>query len=424
MSGTSVDGIDAALTEVSGTGYRIKATLVKGVTYPYPNKVRSRILALCDQAPITLAELADLDDAIAQHFIQAIYALEIDLSTVDLIGSHGQTLHHRPPSQSASQSISRSASQSNHKSSYKPSQLGHTLQLGRGDLIAQVTKCPTVSNFRVADIALGGQGAPLVPITDACLLSQPDHDLAVQNIGGIGNVTYLPPWNLAAKNLASEDMAPEDETSKNEKCAAQRPEPSDLNPPTGVIGWDTGPGNALIDWAVTKLSDGLKTYDKNGSWAAQGEPHQDLIDRWLEDPFFQAAPPKSTGRERFGDRYAEQCWQMAQSHGLSAEDFLATLTDFTAATIELSYRQFLPKIPAKTLIGGGGSRNQSLMKCLQRRLPESQVASTDDYRLNADYKEAIAFAILAYWRWHKVPGNLPSVTGASRPCLLGELWRP
>jgi anhydro-N-acetylmuramic acid kinase len=381
MSGTSVDGIDVALTEISGEGYRVKANLLKGTTYPYPDEVRSHILALCNHAPITLAELADLDDAIAQQFIQAIQALDIDLTTVDLIGSHGQTLHHRPPQ------LGRLSNR-----------LGHTLQLGRGDLIAWATGCPTVSNFRVADIALGGQGAPLVPITDACLLSQPDHDLAIQNIGGIGNVTYLPPWN---------------------QTAAQS-----LTLPTGVIGWDTGPGNALIDWAVTQLSDGLNTYDKNGDWAAQGKPHQPLIDRWLQDPFFQAAPPKSTGRERFGASYAAQCWRAAQSNNLSDEDFLATLSDFTAATIELSYRQFLPQIPAEVLIGGGGSRNRYLMARLQHRLPEAKVASTDERQLDADYKEAIAFAILAYWRWHNIPGNLPSVTGASRPCLLGELWQP
>ncbi len=389
MSGTSVDGIDAALTEISGAGYRVRANLIKGITYPYPDELRSRILSLCNQAALTLAELADLDDAIAQHFLQAIDALDVDLTTVDLIGSHGQTLHHRPP---------------------QAGKLGHTLQLGRGDLIAWVTGCPTVSNFRVADIALGGQGAPLVPITDACLLSQLNHDLAVQNIGGIGNVTYLPPWTRTL-----------DDPESN---SGQSDDNGNLAPPTGVVGWDTGPGNALIDWAVAKLSDGSKTYDQNGDWAAQGQPHQGLIDRWLQDPFFQAAPPKSTGRELFGASYAEQCWQLAQSRHLSDQDFLATLTDFTAATIELSYRQFLPHLPTEVLVGGGGSRNRYLMARLQHRLPESKVASTDERQLNADYKEAIAFAILAYWRWHNIPGNLPSVTGASRSCLLGELWLP
>ena len=377
MSGTSVDGIDAALVEVSGERYAVEAQLVKGATYPYAEEVRSQILALCDDQPISLSALAALDDEIARHFVLAIESLDIDLSTVDLIGSHGQTLHHRPPAIAPHQ------------------RLGHTLQLGRGDLIARATGCLTASNFRVADIALGGQGAPLVPIVDACLLSQRDRDIAVQNIGGIGNVTYLPPWDRSQGDR-----------------------------PPDIKGWDTGPGNALIDWAVSHLSNGRKTYDQNGEWAAAGIPSQSLIDRWLVHPFFQTPPPKSTGRELFGAAYAQARYQEAQQADLSKADFLATLTDFTAATIELSYRQFLPHLPSEVLIGGGGGRNAYLMQRLQQRLPETQVASTAAKNLDADYKEAIAFAILAYWRIHNVPGNLPSVTGASRPCLMGELWQP
>ncbi|MEL7071391.1 MAG: anhydro-N-acetylmuramic acid kinase [Cyanobacteria bacterium J06581_3] len=378
MSGTSVDGIDAALTEVSGEGYGVEARLLKGVTHAYPKALRSQILAVCAHEPITLTALAELDDAIAQEFIQAVKALDIDLATIDLIGSHGQTLYHRPP-------LNQSRN------------LGYTQQLGRGELIAQATQRPTVSNFRVADIALGGQGAPLVPIIDACLLSDSAQHRAVQNIGGIGNVTYLPPWDKAKAPAAI---------------------------PTAVKGWDTGPGNALIDWAVTSLSEGKQTYDKNGEWAAQGNPHQSLIEKWLQHPFFKATPPKSTGRELFGADYAHQRWQEAKTHQLSDADFLATLTDFTAASIALSYRQFLPQVPEEVLIGGGGNHNRYLMDRLQRRLPSSRIVSTETQQLDADYKEAIAFAILAYWRWHNIPGNLPSVTGASRPCLLGEIWLP
>ncbi len=378
MSGTSVDGIDVALTEVLGEGYAISAELIEGVTYPYSDDVRSQILSICANEPITLAALAKLDDAIAHHFLAAIQALKTDLAGVELIGSHGQTLYHRPP---------------------ENNRLGYTIQLGRGELIARATGCPTVSNFRPADIALGGQGAPLVPIVDACLLSQPQHALAVQNIGGIGNVTYLPPWDKQGL------------------------------PPADIIGWDTGPGNALIDWAVTQLSMTQqameqKTYDVDGEWAAQGTPYQPLIDRWLQQPFFKTAPPKSTGRELFGADYAARCWQDAQHYQLSEADFIATLTDFTAATIELSYRQFLTSIPAEILVGGGGGRNLYLMQRLRQRLPSAKVNTTNEHQLDSDYKEAIAFAVLAYWHWHKVPGNLTSVTGADRPCLLGQLWRP
>ncbi|MEO1623197.1 MAG: anhydro-N-acetylmuramic acid kinase, partial [Cyanobacteria bacterium J06632_3] len=223
---------------------------------------------------------------------------------------------------------------------------------------------------------------------------------------GIGNVTYLPPWD------------------KRTQADSEQNSPGPYLPPQNIKGWDTGPGNALIDWAVSHLSDGQKTYDANGDWAAQGSPHQDLIQQWLKQAFFQLAPPKSTGRESFGADYAQQRWQEAKVHDLTPADFLATLTDFTAATIELNYRQFLPKLPTEVLIGGGGSRNQYLMNRLQHRLPEATVCSTATQQLDADYKEAIAFAILAYWRWHNIPGNLPSVTGASRPCLLGEIWQP
>ncbi len=382
MSGTSVDGIDAALTEVTGEGYAIKATLIRGITYPYPDEVRSQTLAICANNPVTLMDLAALDDAIAHHFIRAVRALNADSTDVDLIGSHGQTLYHRPP---------------------VANQLGYTQQLGRGDLIAQATGITTVSNFRAADIALGGQGAPLVPMTDACLLSQPAHAVAVQNIGGIGNVTYLPAWDTTA--------------------AAAEPK-SALVAPNNIRGWDTGPGNALIDWTVAQLSNGEQSYDKNGEWAAQGKPDLSLIGQWLQHSFFHAPPPKSTGRELFGAAYAEDCLRTAKSQGLTSEDLLATLTDFTAATIELSYRQFLTALPKEILIGGGGSRNQYLMNCLQQRLPECRVQPTDTKHIDADYKEAIAFAVLAYWRWHGIPGNLPSVTGAARPCLLGEIWTP
>jgi anhydro-N-acetylmuramic acid kinase len=413
MSGTSVDGIDVALTNISGQGYQIEAALLKGITHPYPAELRSHILALCANEPLSFAAMAELDDAIAHHFVQAIQALDVDLADVDLIGSHGQTLHHRPP---------------------QPNRLGHTLQLGRGDLIAHLTGCPTISNFRVADIALGGQGAPLVPIIDACLLSQPHQDLAVQNIGGIGNVTYLPPWDRRSKSDPQHRSQPETVplanpskplvNTANPSANPSANEPT-YRPPVGIKGWDTGPGNALIDWAVTTLSQGRQTYDDNGRWAAQGNANQALIEQWLnEDPFFQISPPKSTGREHFSTAYAERCWQTAQALQLTEADFIATLTDFTAASIELNYRQFLPQVPAEILVGGGGSRNQYLMARLQQRLPESKVVSTDERALNADYKEAIAFAILAYWRWHQVPGNLPSVTGASRACLLGEIWLP
>lgn len=367
MSGTSVDGIDAALVEVTGIGYGVQINLLATHTADYPTAMRDRILAVCGGGPLAMADIASMDDEIAIAFAHTAN----QLGQADLIASHGQTIYHRPPT---------------------PNHMGYSWQLGRGELIAALTQTPTVSNFRNADIAAGGQGAPLVSPVDASLLSHPKHYRCVQNIGGIGNLTYLPPWDKTG------------------------------NPPSGIVGWDTGPGNALIDWAVHTFSNGELTYDHNGNWAAQGTPDQTLIDQWLTQPFFQQPPPKSTGRELFGADYGQRCWQTAQALDLSQADFLATLTAFTAATIAESYRQ-LPCLPDEVLLCGGGSRNGYLRSQLQTRLSGIKILTTDDAGLDSSFKEAIAFAILGYWRWHDHPGNLLTVTGANYPCQLGHIYK-
>jgi len=377
ISGTSIDGIDAALVEISGSGDDLQADLLAGETYSYPEALRSQIVAVCGGAPLTIAQLADLDDAIGQQFAQAALTIQQGYPSADLIGSHGQTVFHRSPSRQGDRLA-----------------LGYSLQLGRGETIAHSTQILTISNFRVADIAAGGQGAPLVPPVDVALLSHPQHDRCVQNIGGIGNVAFLPANHQS--NL-----------------------PAKLHLPT--LGWDTGPGNLLLDLAVQQLSDSKQRYDEHGAWAARGTPHLDLIDRWLQQDFFQQPPPKSTGRELFGQDYLERCFQDFQQVSDSPEDFLATLTDFTAASIVHSYETFLPKLPDQVLLCGGGSKNQCLKQRLQIRLREIPVLTTDEVGLSADYKEAIAFAVLAYWRHQGIPGNLPAVTGASAAVLLGEI---
>ena len=270
--------------------------------------------------------------------------------------------------------------------------LAYSLQLGRGDLIARLTGIQTVSNFRVADIAAGGEGAPLVPKIDAYLLGSLHKTCCVQNLGGIGNVTYLP--------ARSCDRWEE-----------------------RVLGWDTGPGNSLLDLAVSQLTNGEKTYDHAGEWAATGQAHTPLVEQWLQQPYFHQSPPKSTGRELFGAAYWQQCWQDCQAHGVTAAaDILATLTDLTAASIAHSYRAFLPHLPDQVLLCGGGSKNQTLRQRLQQHLPELPILTTTEAGLNADFKEAIAFAVLAYWRVHHIPGNLPSVTGAAAAVLLGNIY--
>jgi len=373
MSGTSVDGVDAALVEITGHRDNINVTLLAAETYPYPESLQAEILAVCGGKALRVAEFCELDDAIAQHFTQCAQQLETATAiSAELIGSHGQTVFHRPPQEN----------------------LGYSLQLGRGAMIAHLSQHPTVSNFRAADIAQNGHGAPLVPKVDACLLSHPTQVRCVQNIGGISNVTYLPP----------------------------RSQP---NWEDKILGWDNGPGNSLLDLAVQRLTNGEKRYDDQGQWAAQGTPQLELLQQWLEADFFQQPPPKSTGRELFGAAYFDQLWQQAQNCNLSPTDFLATLTELTVSAIAQDYQTFLPQLPETILLCGGGSRNQYLQQRLQQKLPSIEITTTDAVGLDSHAKEAIAFAVLAYWRyWDQFPGNLPQVTGAQKTALLGEIALP
>ena len=389
ISGTSVDGIDAALVEISGTGFEIEVSLLTAATYPYPDDLREKILAICSGAALPLDQLAAMDDSIAYQFAQAALCIQTDQPSAELIGSHGQTVYHRPP-----QSV-QSGSLEGINQETVASSLGYSLQLGRGDMIAQLTGVTTISNFRAADIAVGGQGAPLVPPIDACLLSHPNYCRCVQNLGGIGNLTYLPAWD---KTHPTQGMPK-------------------------IIGWDTGPGNVLLDLAVHHFSDGELTYDYNGEWASQGKPHRLLVDQWLQHPFFQQPPPKSTGRELFGQDYLQQCLREAEPYELSPADFLATLTELTVAAIAHSYQAFLPQPPNQVFLCGGGSQNLYLRRRLQHWLEPISVSTTDDQGVSSDYKEAIAFAILAFWRRQGTSANVPSVTGARKAVMLGNIYQ-
>jgi len=405
ISGTSVDGIDAALVNISGTKRDLKVELLGGMTYPYSADLRSQILAVCGGSSLSMAEMAELDDAIALEFSQAALTIQDKYGKAELIGSHGQTVYHRPPKNQGNTGEIAAKSRleaGNH--------LGYSLQLGRGALIAHLTGITTVSNFRVADIAAGGQGAPLVPIVDACLLSHPTYHRCVQNLGGIGNVTYLP-------------RTGEEEEGGVNRRGAEDAEGNyeDLGFGNGVLGWDTGPGNSLLDLAVQHFSGGTKTYDRDGVWAKSGTPCLALVDRWLQQDFFWQQPPKSTGRELFGWDYLQQCLAEAEGEKLSPADVLATLVELTAASIAHSYCNFLPAIPDQVLLCGGGSRNLYLKARLETLLAPGSVLTTSEAGLNADAKEAIAFAVLAYWRSCGVPANLPKVTGAVAAVLLGEI---
>ncbi len=421
ISGTSVDGIDSALVDITGEGSAIAVDLISAETYPYPANLRSHILEVCAGKPLSMAEFAELDNAIACQFAQSALQVQATHAAADLIGSHGQTVFHNPPQHSPSQHPQPNSSCFPPLSSSLPFlPLGYSLQLGRGDLIAHLTGTPTVSNFRAADIAVGGQGAPLVSPVDACLLGHPSLSRCIQNIGGIGNVTYLPAHLLREKHPQNNQQNNQYPESQHQTSSANAVDAFPASPPR-ILGWDTGPGNALLDLAVHHLSDGTQSYDQDGAWAASGTPCQAFVDRWLQQSFFQQPPPKSTGRELFGQAYWEQCWKETREENLGSADLLATLTELTAAAIAHSYRTFLPQMPDQVLVCGGGSRNRYLMTRIRALLDPIAVLTTDDAGLNADFKEAIAFAVLAYWRMHGVPGNFPEVTGAKQHALLGEI---
>lgn len=371
MSGTSVDGIDTALVEISGRDLDLKVELIAGETYPYPPQLREQILELGAGAAVSMAELATIDDAISRTFAEAAQFIQVGHQAATLIGSHGQTVYHRPRQGAG--------------------ELGYSFQLGRGSLIANLTGITTVSNFRTADISVSGHGAPLVPRVDAYLLGDSREERCIQNIGGISNVTYLP---AVSDNWLSQ-----------------------------IRGWDTGPGNSLLDLAVQHFTNGAKTYDENGDWAASGTPCYPLVEKWLSHEYFHLPPPKSTGRELFGVAYLHQCLEDAQGYQFSTwpADFLATITELTAVSIVHNYDTFLPRRPHQVLLCGGGSHNIYLKRRLELLLGKVPVSTTDKVGISASFKEAIAFAVLAYWRSIGIPGNLPSVTGASQEVLLGEI---
>jgi len=375
MSGTSVDGIDAALVDISGRDGDLQVQLLAGATYPYPNDLRDKILAVGAGSAIAMAEFAALDDAIAIAFATSAKAIQRGHSPATLIGSHGQTVYHRPPEKLFT--------------SDSPL-LGYSLQLGRGALIANLTGIMTVSNFRVGDIAVNGQGAPLVPKVDAYLLSHPQEYRCIQNLGGIGNVTFIP---------------------------ARHPHWLEK-----ILGWDTGPGNSLLDLAVQYFTSGTKSYDQNGNWAASGTPCDSLVQKWLNQDYFHLPPPKSTGRELFGLNYLHNCLDDAQAEQLSPADVLATITELTAASIAHSYKTFLPRMPDRVFLCGGGSQNLYLKRRLELLLSPVIVSTTEEVGLSTAFKEAIAFAVLAHWRHLDIPGNLPTVTGALQEVLLGEVY--
>ncbi|MGA2914715.1 MAG: anhydro-N-acetylmuramic acid kinase [Sedimentisphaerales bacterium] len=359
MSGTSADGIDAAAIDIKNN----KVKLLAFDTFEYPRQLRKDILRIAEQKNCKAGDISRLNFAIGDCFADAVIKLcrknKINIKTIDLIGSHGQTIYHNPKGKICS-----------------------TFQIGEPSVIAYKTGITTVADFRPKDMAAGGQGAPLVPFADYWLFKNKKISRAIQNIGGIANVTYLP----AGAGLKE------------------------------IIAFDTGPGNMVIDRIVNVLSKGKLHYDKDGKIAAKGKINKKLLDEMMKHPFLKKKPPKSTGREEFGAAFTEKFIKKLKP----AEDLLATATAFTAESIAQAYKKFLPGLPDEIILCGGGARNKTLVKMLRQNI-RSKICLADDFGINSDAKEAVSFAILAFAAIKGIPNNVPNATGAKKSLVLGKI---
>lgn len=369
ISGTSMDAIDAAVVELSREGEELQAQLKTFVALPYPPRTRAALDAVFNEA-YGAAALASLDVAVGEAFAAAAnLALEESGAGADLIGSHGQTICHQPRPDAAS------------------GLYASTLQIGEPAVIAQRTGLTTVADFRVADVASGGQGAPLVSYVDYVLLRSPAESRAALNIGGIANLTLLPAG-----------------------CDASQ-----------VVAFDTGPGNMLLDLAVVMLFPDGPGYDRNGQIAARGKVIDGLLAWLLEDDFFTHRPPKTAGREQFGPAFLTRMMEKARAMGCAPEEIIATLTELTARTIA----DALPPGYQRIIAAGGGVHNRAIMSALRRDLSRHdhmpQLVTADEFGMPVDAKEAMAFAVLAYETLHGRPGNLPHATGAAGAVVLGKI---
>ncbi len=370
ISGTSLDGIDVAVCHIDGHAQQANIGLVAFDTVPYAPGVREELLNLYEDATNAIARICSMNVVIGQAFanaaVQVLEANGLSADDVVLAGSHGQTVWHQPEGES---------------DLIVPS----TLQVGEASVIAAALNCAVVSDFRVADMAVGGQGAPLAAYLDWAAFGDASLNRAVQNIGGIGNVTWVP-----ANGSVTE-----------------------------VIAFDTGPGNMLIDALVSRLTNGEQTYDAGGAIASNGTVDYELLNQLMQDPYLSIAPPKTTGREYYGSAMVEQ---ILRDRTLNA-DVIATVTAFTAHSIADSYRQWLPELPDEVYVNGGGARNPLLMRMLADALDGVPVRATDELGITADGKEAVCFALMAHDAVAGYPTNIPGATGAQRAVALGKVTR-
>jgi anhydro-N-acetylmuramic acid kinase len=390
MSGTSADGVDVAVVRIAPVRQRrgLKQaglmrpglTLVAHESFAFPTPLRRAVLGAMNAAATSTAELARLNWRLGLAYAEAVNATverhkaEFDLGRLDLIGCHGQTLYHQPQA-----------------ARYAGRSFGCTWQLGEAAVIAAATGVPVVSNFRPADMVAGGQGAPLVPLLDYVLFADAKRGRVLQNIGGIANLTAIPAG-------AAADAA---------------------------VAFDTGPGNMVIDWLAQELFQAK--FDRNGNLAARGSVLGPMLAKALGNPYFKLKPPRTAGREQFGREYAAKFLAACQRLSCKPEDALATATALTAETIAQSYKAFARRgmkgCAVDYIVSGGGARNRTLMAMLAQRLEPlgCELATSEDFGLPAEAKEAAAFALLAWQTWHHLPGNLPKATGAARPAILGQV---
>lgn len=369
MSGTSLDGVDSVLVDIEGSGISTKINVIGFNTYEIPQEIKKEIKQACSLDKSSSRLICSLNFKIGYLFSECVKNIcsdcEFDINNLDFIASHGQTIYHIPEDDNDA--------------------VKSTLQIGESSVIAYETKTKVISNFRVMDMAAGGEGAPLVPFSEYILYSNKNEGVLLQNIGGIGNVTVIP------RNSSIDD----------------------------IYAFDTGPGNMIIDEVMFKLFG--KRYDNNGNVAASGVVIDKMLLDLMSEPYIQLKPPKTTGREKFGEQYVRE---LLHKYGdLNKEDIIATVTMFTAKSIAENYRNFVlnrHKID-KIILGGGGAHNSTLVKFLKELLPEVSVLTQEEVGYSSDAKEAIAFVVLGNETMHRSFSNVPSATGAKEKVILGTI---
>lgn len=372
MTGTSADAVDAALVRFSGTGLAATGEIVAYRERPFADELRREVLEVAASEELPLERFLRLDAALGEAYAGAVLELlghaQVRPAEVAAIGSHGQTVRHLPRAANGGRAL--------------------TLQAGSASVLAERTGIAVVSDFRTRDTAAGGEGAPLVPVADWWRFRSDREARVLLNLGGMANVTHLP-----------------------KGAGLDR-----------VMAFDTGPGNAVLDGLMRVHTGGLSHRDDGGQLAAHGRVNEGLLEELLADPFFQSEPPRSTGRERFGDAYAARLREIGDQLGLTLEDLLATAAELTAVTVADAIGRFLsPRGVDAVYVSGGGVRNATLMVALRRRLDGVTVRRLDDLGVAPESKEALAFALLAHLTLSGEAGNVPGATGAAARVLLGHI---